>query len=92
VYRIVSRAKRAGGVVASDYTATRVEFTHHAFDNSALNRQAILAELSGSMLGPLGQACLAGIVLNITASVVAWYLWRRDAGERYLAGSPPIRR
>ncbi len=50
-----------------------------------MSSQAILAEFGGSLLGPLGQACLAGFVLNLTAGLVSWYLWRRDPGERYLA-------
>ena len=50
-----------------------------------MSSQAILAEFGRSLLGPLGQACLAGFVLNLTAGLVAWYLWRRDPGERYLA-------
>ena len=49
-----------------------------------MNSQAILADFGGALLGPLGQACLAGFVLNLTAALVSWYLWRRDPGERYL--------
>lgn len=50
-----------------------------------MSGQAILAEFGGALLGPLGQSCLAGLVLNLTAGLVGWYLWRRDPGERYLA-------
>jgi PAS domain S-box-containing protein len=58
---------------------------HDAFGEHALSSQAILAEFGGALLGPLGQACLAGVVLNLTAAIVSWYLWRRDPGERFLA-------
>ncbi len=50
-----------------------------------MSDQAILTEIGNAFLGPLGQACLTGVVLNLTAALVAWYLWRRDPGERYLA-------
>jgi hypothetical protein len=50
-----------------------------------VDRAAAMAELQASILSPLDQTCLAGIVLNLLAGLVTFYLWRRDAAERYLA-------
>jgi len=50
-----------------------------------LSRAATLAELNATSFGTLGQSCLTGVVLNLTACLVIFYLWRRDSSERYLA-------
>ena len=50
-----------------------------------LSRAATLAELNATAFSRLGQSCLSGVVLNLTASLVIFYLWRRDSSERYLA-------
>jgi len=55
-----------------------------AFGDHALSSQAILAEFGDVFFQPLGQACLVGVVLNLTAALAIGYLWRRDPGERYL--------
>ena len=36
-------------------------------------------------MSPLAQTCLAGVVLNLVAALVIFYLWRRDRGETHLA-------
>jgi PAS domain S-box-containing protein len=50
-----------------------------------MNREALLAQLSDSALGTLGQTCLVGVLLNLVAAAGILYLWREDKSEAYLA-------
>jgi PAS domain S-box-containing protein len=49
-----------------------------------VDKTAAIADLQSTALGTLGQTCVAGMVLNLTAALVTFWLWRRDASERYL--------
>ncbi len=50
-----------------------------------MSNRAALADLGGVFAEPLAQACLVGMVLNLTACMASGFFWRRDRAEGFLA-------
>src|SRR5262245_22277689 len=50
----------------------------------AMNGSTLLSQLTDSALGPFGQTCLVGVVLNAVAAAGILHLWREDKSEGYL--------